>query len=233
VTGDVVSGASLDALAPPAPAEVVGERVDALRARIAAAGRDPRTIRIVAVTKGYRVDAVHAALAAGLTDIGENRAEELLAKAAVVAVPCWHYLGAIQRRRVGRLAPVVGMWQTVARAAEGAAIAAHAPGAAVLVQVDPTATPGHNGCALDEVPAVVAALRALALDVRGLMLLAPRAPGDRVRATMRSVAEAASALGLGEVSMGMTDDLDEALAEGTTMVRIGRGLFDWQVPRPV
>ncbi|HYA67504.1 MAG TPA: alanine racemase, partial [Acidimicrobiales bacterium] len=151
----------LGALAPPPPPHLVAERVAELRRRIAAGGRDPTSIRIVAVTKGFGLGAVDAALAAGVRDVGENRAEELLAKArarpgggGTVAVR-WHYLGAIQRRRVPALAGVVGIWETVARLEEGAAIAAHAPGATVLVQVNPLETPGHNGCRLEEAPALV------------------------------------------------------------------------------
>ena len=232
----------LGALRAPPPADVVAGRVARLRRRIADTGRDPDTVRIVAVTKGFGIAAVEAAMAAGITDIGENRAEELLAKAGAGAgagaggagvvngAPQWHYLGAVQRRRVPALAPVVGLWQTVARPAEGVAIAAHAPGAPVLVQVNAAGTAGQNGCSLNEVPGVVDALRTVALEVRGLMVLAPRGPSDEVRRVMRTVAHAAADLGLAELSMGMTDDLDEALAEGTTMVRVGRGLFGDRAP---
>jgi PLP dependent protein len=217
----------LDALAAAPSPEVVAERLAAVRARVAAAGRDPAAVRIVAVTKGYRPEAVDAALAAGLVDLGENRPDELVAKAArTPSVPglCWHFLGAIQRRRIGELAGVVGVWQTVARPEEGRAIAALHPGAHVLVQVNAAGTPGQNGCTLGEVPAMVTELRGTGLDVRGLMLLAPRGSAA-ARTAMRSVAETARGLGLTELSMGMTDDLDEALAEGATMVRVGRALF--------
>jgi PLP dependent protein len=212
--------------APPAP-EVVAQRLAEVRARVAAAGRDPASVRIVAVTKGYRHEAVEAALSAGLVDVGENRADELVAKAARVSpVPglCWHFLGALQRRRIRELAGVVGFWQTVARPEEGRAIAAMVPGAPVLVQVNAAGSPGQNGCALGEVPGLVAELRGAGLDVRGLMLLAPRGSAA-ARAAMRGVAEEARRLELTELSMGMTDDLDEALAEGSTMLRVGRALF--------
>jgi PLP dependent protein len=227
----------LGTLAPSPPVEVVAGRVEQLRGRIVAAGRDPGTVRIVAVTKGFGIAAVEAALASGITEIGENRADELLAKVAAGAGgaaaspgPHWHYLGAIQRRRVPALAPVVGLWQTVARPAEGAVIATHAPGAPVLVQVNAAGSPGQNGCSLSEVPGLVERLRTLALDVRGLMLLAPQGPADEVRRLMRSLAHSAADLHLPELSMGMTDDLDEALAEGATIVRVGRGLFGGRAP---
>ena len=103
----------------------------AVRARLEAAGGDPGAITVVAVTKGFGPGAAVAALAAGLTEVGENYAQELLAKAAALAAgpdssdrPVrWHYLGAVQRNKVARLAPVVACWQSVARGVEGEAIA--------------------------------------------------------------------------------------------------------------
>ncbi len=134
------------------------------------------------VTKGFGPEAVVAARAAGLDDIGENYANELVAKAAEVAgdpsspSPLrWHFLGAIQRNKVARLAPIVGLWQSVSRVEEGARIARFAPGATVLVEVDTTGLSGRNGCPPDGVRALVPRLRDAGLDVRGLMTVA--APG--------------------------------------------------------
>ena len=222
-------------LAPSPPVDVVAERVAAVRARIAATGRDPAEVRLVAVTKGFASDAVRAALAAGIHDIGENYADELMAKAADVGAgegpPVrWHFLGAIQRRRVARLAPVVSWWQTLSREAEAVAIAARAPGATVLVEVDVTGIAGRNGVALADVAALVAAAAARGLDVRGLMVVGPPGPPEGARAGFRRVAALARELGLREVSMGMSDDLDVALSEGSTMVRVGRALFGARPP---
>jgi PLP dependent protein len=239
-------------LAPAPPADVVVARVVALRRRIEDAGRDPAGVRIVAVTKGFAESAVEAARAAGLYDIGENYADELVRKAGLgpdaadtTAGPDepgpagddepatrWHYLGAVQRRRVRVLAPVVSCWQTLSRVAEGETIASHAPGAAVFVEVDTTALPGRNGCAPSEVPALVAALRAGGLDVRGLMTVGPPGSPDGSRPAFRLTAQLARDLGLQEVSMGMTDDLEVALSEGSTMVRVGRALFGERPVRP-
>jgi PLP dependent protein len=196
-------------------------------------------VRVVGVTKGFGSDSVRAALGAGLRDLGENYAAELVAKAeatgtatAPVAaeaetgdpVPVWHFLGAIQRNKVAVLAPIVGVWQSVARQVEGERIALLAPDAAVLVQVDVTDLPGRNGCRPAEVPDLVARLRALGLDIRGLMTVA--APGQSAAETaFGEVARLADELGLQERSMGMSDDLEAAVAAGSTMVRIGRALF--------
>ncbi|HEX3332915.1 MAG TPA: alanine racemase [Acidimicrobiales bacterium] len=189
-------------------------------------------MRVVAVTKGFGSDAVQAAVEAGLHDIGENYAAELESKAPAVvsAVPVvWHFLGAVQRNKVARLAPIVGLWESVARAEEGARIARFAPGAKVLVEVDTTGLPGRNGCAPSDAGPLVADLRAVGLDVRGLMTVA--APGEAARTAFEAVARLADDLGLEERSMGMSDDLEAAVAAGTTMVRIGRALFGERPPR--
>ena len=187
----------------------------------------------MAVTKGFDVAAVIAALAAGVTDIGENYAGELVSKAALLAgsVPGvqWHFLGAVQRRHVRDLAPVVACWQTLARLVEGEAIAARAPGAKVLVEVDTSGLAGRNGCAPEAVPQLVRSLGAMDLDVAGLMVVAPPGPVEVARAAFRTTAGLAADLGLAELSMGMTQDLEVALEEGATMVRVGRALFG---PRP-
>jgi PLP dependent protein len=237
-------------LAPAPPVEVVAERIEAVWDRVRATGRDPDTVRLVAVTKGFDVTAVTAALAAGVADMGENYAAELLSKAAAVdggagggtpdghgtdghttdrAVPRWHFLGAVQRRRIRDLAPVVGCWQTLARLVEGEAIARRAPGAVVLVEVDTSGQAGRNGCAPEAVPGLVRSLEGLDLDVRGLMVVAPPGSDEVARAAFRTTARLARDLGLAELSMGMTQDLEVALEEGATMVRVGRALFG---PRP-
>lgn len=208
------------------------------RLRIAAAGGDPDTVRIVAVTKGFGPGAVAAAVRAGIPDIGENYAQELLAKDAVLAPagapgppegrPRWHFLGRVQRNKVGQLAPVVACWQSVAREEEGESITRRAPGAVVLVEVETTGAPGRNGARPGEVPALVARLQSLGLDVRGLMTVAP--PGPGARAVFAAVRRLADDLGLPERSMGMSDDLATAVAEGSTMVRLGRALFGERPP---
>jgi len=137
----------------------------------------------------------------------------------------WHFLGAVQRRRVRDLAPVVTCWQTVSRVVEGEAIGAHAPGATVLVEVDTTGIPGRNGVPPTEVPSLVRSLRDLGLEVRGLMVVGPPGPAEGARRGFRATARLARDLGLPEVSMGMTDDLEVAVVEGSTMVRVGRALF--------
>ncbi len=109
----------------------VEEHVAEVRERIAAAasraGRDPATITLVAATKTVAVERVQQVVDAGVIDVGENRAQELLAKTAVHGAQ-WHFLGQLQRNKVRQLAPWVSRWQSVDRPELGAEIARRAPG---------------------------------------------------------------------------------------------------------
>jgi len=218
---------------PSSPVPTVEElrsRLAVVQARILAAGGDLERVRIVAVTKGFDLRVAEVVRAAGMSDLGENYADELVDKAAALG-GAWHFLGAVQRNKVRRIAPFVALWQGVDRAEEGAAIARAAPGARVLVEVDTTAAPGRGGVAPREVAALVDALRGQGLDVAGLMTVAPAggASDGRAAAAFACVASLVAELGLAEASMGMSDDLDVAVANGSTMVRVGRALLG---PRP-
>ena len=206
------------------------ERLAAIRARIGSAAPDPGAVTLMAVTKGFGPEAVRTALAAGLTVVGENYADELVAKAAAMSdnpgpAPEWHFLGAIQRNKVPRLAPVVACWQAVGRIEEGRAIANRHPGARVLVQVDVAGLPGRGGVPPVEVSGLVSALSDEDLDVVGLMAVGMPGPPEGARPGFRELSRLADALSLPVRSMGMTDDLEVALSEGSTMVRLGRALF--------
>ena len=212
------------------------DRLARIRARIEAAAPDPERVTLLAVTKGFGPEAVRTAVGAGLVAVGENYADELVAKAAAVAgdpgpAPEWHFLGAVQRNKVARLAPVVACWQGVARVEEGRAIARRRPGARVLVQVDVAGLAGRGGVPATGVPGLVASLRSEDLEVAGLMAVGPPGPPEAARAGFREVRLLADALDLGVRSMGMTDDLEVALSEGSTMVRLGRALFGERPPR--
>lgn len=173
-----------------------------------------------------------------MVDLGENRAADLVAKATdpvlaeQVIAPRWHMIGQCQTNKVGALAPFVCLWQSVDRAALAARIAARAPGAAVLLQVD-TATStagrgtsgdvGRGGVAPDGVAPLLDEARSLGLDVRGLMAVAPL--GTDPRPCFDTVVALAGRLGLRESSIGMSDDYELAVEHGATIVRVGRSLF--------
>ncbi|MGH9213649.1 MAG: YggS family pyridoxal phosphate-dependent enzyme [Acidimicrobiales bacterium] len=212
----------------------MAERVAAVRERIARAGGDPAQVQLVAVTKGFGVDVVRAALAAEVVDLGENYAQDLLAKVADLdpatdPTPRWHFVGRLQRNKVRKVAPSVGLWQSVDRLSLGTEIARWAPGAPVLVQVDLTGEPTKGGCPPSDVPQLLDGLAALGLDVRGLMGIGPLADPEAARPGFRELSQLANKYGLFERSMGMSADLEVAVQEGATMIRVGSGLFG---PRP-
>ena len=215
-------------------------RLSVVRDRIARAGGDPELVRIVAVTKGFGPEQVAAALAAGLVDLGENYADELVSKwEAVGHAGRWHFLGAVQRNKVGRLARLVDCWQAVSRVVEGEAIMRHraemsqnATGVespSMLVEVDTTGLAGRGGCAPGDVAGLVAGLAQLGCRVDGLMTVAPPGGEELARRAFDSVARLREELGLAELSMGMSGDLEQGVAAGATMVRLGTCLFG---PRP-
>lgn len=204
--------------------------------RIEAAGGDPGQLTIVAVTKGFDLDVVRLAAAAQLFDLGENYVEEMhpkMAASRALRLPVrWHFLGAVQRNKVRKVANGVAVWQGVDRVGAGDEIAKRAPGAKVFVQVNVTGLEQRNGCAWNDAAPLVAALDGLGLDVRGLMAVGPEGDRDATRGHFRRLRALADDLRLPEVSMGMSDDLEIAVEEGTTMLRLGTALFGARPARP-
>ncbi len=220
----------------------LADRLAAVRRRIAAAAPDPSSVRLVAVTKGFGTATVRAALDAGLADIGESYVQELVAKALDIEAeiddglappgrphPRWHAIGRLQRNKVRKAAPFVTLWHGVDRLSLGAEIARQAPGASVLAQVNTSGEEHKGGCPPAMAPGLVDGLRDLGLDVRGIMAMAPFGPSETARPAFHAARVLRDRLGLTELSMGMTGDLEAALAEGATIVRVGTGLFG---PRP-
>lgn len=204
-------------------------RLDQVRGRIVDAGGDLDVVRILAVSKGVEAPRLEVARAAGLHDLGESYAQELVAKAEgpLSAHPDlrWHFVGRLQRNKVRLVAPFVHLWQSVDRLSLAAEVARRAPGARVLVQVNVAGADRQGGCPPERVAATVEGCRDLGLDVVGLMAIGPQGAPEVVRAGFRRVRGLADQLQLPERSMGMSGDLELAVAEGSTMVRVGTALF--------
>jgi PLP dependent protein len=212
---------------------------DRIAAAARAAGRDPASVRLIAVSKTWPADAVRAVAALGQVDFGENRVQELLGKAEELTdLPLrWHAIGQLQRNKaaaVARLGAVVhsvdrtSLATTLARAAEAAGHRLD-----VLLQVDLGGPVGEEaargGAAPADVPALADAVGGLeALRLRGLMAVAPRGadPGPAF-ARLASLAERVRAdhPGAVELSAGMSGDLEQAIAAGATLVRVGTAIF--------
>jgi pyridoxal phosphate enzyme (YggS family) len=241
VNEPVVSGAYGQSDAAGVSPVDVARRLRVLRGRLEACGGGE--VDIVAVTKGFDHHAVLAALAVGLVDVGENYAQELVGKTGALApgalvpgelgppTPRWHFIGRLQRNKVRLLAPHVWLWQSVDRVEVGTEIARRAPGARVLVQVDVSGEPQKGGVAPAAAPALCASLRDLGLEVRGLMAVGPTGPPESSAEPFRRLVGLADELALPVRSIGMSGDLEVAVAAGSTMVRVGTGLFGRRPPR--
>ncbi len=214
---------------PQVSAALVASRLAAVRGRIAAAGGGD--IAVLAVTKGFGADAIDAAVAAGCSQIGENYAQELLAKLAAVRVrPEVHFIGRLQSRKVKTLAEVVDVWQSVDRAALVDELARRRPRARLMVQVNVSDEEQKGGCPPGEAPTLVARARSLGLDVVGLMTVGRTGPPESARDGFRRLRGLADDLGVRHCSMGMSEDLEVAVSEGSTMVRVGTALFGERPP---
>lgn len=216
---------------------IVREVADVCRA----AGRDPRSVAIVAVSKTVGPDAVGRAIAGGAHDFGENRTDGLIGKAAAYPNETWHFIGNIQSRRIPEIvgaASLIHSLHTI-RHAEKIDEAAAAIGKVqdVLIEVNVSGEQSKSGLAPEEVGVMLDAC--VPLDhVRacGLMTMAPQ--GDlvraretfeqlaRVRDEIRARLEPERAAVFDELSMGMSEDWREGVGAGATIVRIGRAIFD-------
>lgn len=202
------------------------------------AGRDPGDVTLVAVSKTVPAERLRAAVAVGLTILGENRVQEATAKIPAVAGATWHLVGPLQSNKAKRaveLFDVVQSLDSLELAERLARLAGDLrPGRPlpVLVQVNVDRDPGKFGIAPDAAAAVAASIAALPnIDVRGLMTIGRLAdtPAE-ARATFRGLRELSASVRRGarigaELSMGMSDDFEIAVEEGATIVRIGRAIF--------
>ena len=218
------------------------ENVARVRERVAGAlrraGRDGHEIAMVAVTKTFDADVVRAVIDAGITDIGENRVQELVTKQdAVGRNACrWHLVGPLQRNKAGKIVDRVDLMHAIdsVRIAETLDRLVRERGARmrVLLEVNTSEETSKHGVAPAQAPAAADALLRLdALDWAGLMTIGPLSGGEpEARACFRALARLAEQLrattrrDLPVLSMGMSDDFEAAIEEGSTMIRVGRGI---------
>ncbi|MCB0979578.1 MAG: YggS family pyridoxal phosphate enzyme [Acidimicrobiaceae bacterium] len=209
---------------------LVAARLAELRERITAAGG--REVTVLPVTKTFPVEACWAAYRAGCTAVGENYAQEVVAKFDGTPPPFGiHFIGQLQTNKVRMLAPLVSVYETVDRPSLVRELAKRVPGAQVLVQVDTTGEPGKGGCPIDDAAQLVDGALEAGLRVRGLMTVGPTEGGaEAARPGFRAVRALLDRLGLEVCSMGMTADLEVAVQEGATQVRVGSALFGRRPP---
>ena len=216
-------------------AEDIRANAAAVEARIAAAcaraGRARSDVTLVAVTKTFPAADLDHAIAAGMTDLGENKVQEARdKKPAVTGAARWHLIGHLQSNKAKDAVRLFDVIQTVdslelagklARAAEGAGKRQE-----VLLQVNIGREEQKSGAEIDVLPELAAGVAALpSLHLTGLMAIPPAGEPDAMRPYFRELRALRDALGLTELSMGMTDDFEIAIEEGATIVRVGRAIF--------
>jgi pyridoxal phosphate enzyme (YggS family) len=200
----------------------VRERIEAAAAR---AGRDPGEIEIVAAVKYVAAQELGALADAGITVVGENRAQDLLAKVQAHGDAfTWDFIGQLQSRKVKQIAPLVRLIHSVATDSVLAQLERHAPPQLrVLVEVNVAGEDGKGGVMVHDLDAF---LERCPVPVAGLMTMPPLASGpEDSRRWFAALRELAAARGLSELSMGTTQDYEVAVEEGATLVRIGTSLF--------
>ncbi len=224
----------------------IAANVAEIRGRIAEAarrsGRTADAVKLIAVTKYAGAEEIRALVAAGCTELGESRPQQLWEHAAALGdlSVCWHMIGHLQRNKVERTLPLVAMVHSVdsIRLAEAIDCAAGAMGRRmpVLLEVNASGEAAKHGFAPTEIEPLLPKLLGLKrIDIRGLMCIAGLEGGDETArrnfAALRTLRDRLQAncpegIRLDELSMGMSSDFEIAVEEGATMVRIGSALFE-------
>ena len=217
----------------------IADNIDQVEARIRAAAlavqRDVTSVHLLAVSKTKPAAALRDAYAAGLRDFGENYLQEARAKQVELAdLPlCWHFIGPIQSNKTRDIAEHFAWVHSVDRLKIAQRLSeqrpADLPPLNICIQVNVSGEASKSGCTPADLPALAAAISALPrLKLRGLMAIPEptedRAEQDAAFAQVRTLQERLN-MGLDTLSMGMSHDLESAIAQGATWVRIGTALF--------
>ena len=217
----------------------IADNIAQVEARIRAAAlavqRDVTSIHLLAVSKTKPAGALREAYAAGVRDFGENYLQEARAKQTELAdLPlCWHFIGPIQSNKTRDIAEHFAWVHSVDRLKIAQRLSeqrpAELPPLNICIQVNVSGEDSKSGCTPHDLPALAAAINALPrLKLRGLMAIPEptddRAAQDAAFATVRQLQESLN-MGLDTLSMGMSHDLESAIAQGATWVRIGTALF--------
>jgi PLP dependent protein len=206
-------------------AETVAANLERVREEIASTGRDPSEIQVLAAVKYVPVDELGVLAEAGIELVGENRAQDLVAKAeAYPGAFTWDFIGHLQSRKVRQVLPHVRYIETVSSDSVLAQLERHASrDTEVLVEVNVAREDGKTGIDPDELPAF---LDRCPVSVVGLMTMPPLArDAEDSRPHFAALRELAGAHGLRELSMGTSQDYLVAVQEGATIVRLGTSLY--------
>jgi PLP dependent protein len=192
------------------------------------AGRDPGSVKLIAVTKAHSLEEIEArVLTHGHRIVGENRVQEALPKMEAHPDLEWHLIGHLQTNKVKYCQGFsaihsVDSLKLLEEIARRGATWGRTPD--LFLEINTGGEEQKHGATVNEASGLLVAARGLGLNVVGLMTVAPQGL-ERARIAFRALRELRDALGLVELSMGMSDDLEVAIAEGATLVRVGRAVF--------
>ncbi len=206
------------------------------------AGREPEEVLLLAVSKTVDLDQVQEAIEGGAHAFGENRPDELLRKSAAFPDQSWHFIGNIQSRRIADIVSAADLIHSVSKAEHLAKIDKAAAKIdkvqPVLLEVNVSGEASKSGFHPSEVLSIIEEAASLpAVRIQGLMTMAPRADEEAIETSFSGLARLRDELQrqlddkgidvtLSDISMGMTEDWPQAIERGTTIVRVGRAIFD-------
>ena len=215
--------------------KTINERIRAAQVRFQ---RAPGSVRLLGASKGQPIDSLNTLVAAGLTTFGENYLQEALKKISLLSDPIeWHFIGPIQRNKTKKIAEHFSWVQSLDNVLIAERLSAqrpaHLPPLNVCIEVNLDEQASKSGVSISGIKPLALACQALpALRLRGLMAIpAPAATFEQQRFAFRKLANlqrdliAAGFENLDTLSMGMSDDFEAAIAEGSTLIRVGTALF--------
>jgi len=227
-------------------ASIIAERIAHVRKQISDIchryNRDVSAVRLIAVSKTKPVEAVRAAIDAGQIDFGENQVQDALTKIPYIDKQnlIWHFIGPLQSNKSKQVASNFDWWHTLNRVdiAERVSAQAAKTGRKIdtLIQVNVTNDSAKSGVSIDALTPLIEALHQVSLNgikLRGLMTIGPQAGSElqlrecfsTLRRLLIQNREQFNLADFDQLSMGMTGDMEHAIAEGATMVRIGSSIF--------
>ena len=233
---------------PPSPSlqEKIAHNLKVVNQRIEAAcnqyGRNKDDVRLIAISKTKPVEAIQVAIDAGQLDFGENQIQEALAKIPNISADNvrWHYIGPLQSNKTKHLPGNFHWWHTLQRLDIARRVSNKAREldtlVEALIQVNVINDPAKSGVTKEELPQLIEQLAAAELPgirLRGLMTIGPHGGTDEelrscfseLRSLLETTRDTFNLADFDQLSMGMTNDMEQAIAEGATMVRVGSAIF--------
>ncbi len=188
--------------------------------------RADREVTLIAVTKGFTIKEIDAAKRAGIVNFGENYAQEMKAKNLDIEDECiWHFIGQLQSNKVRKISHMVQVWHSVTSMKLAKEIEKRSEFSDILLQVNMGNRGNNLGIYPSHLPVCLEQLQGMKVNVRGLMTMGVAGDLESTRKIFTSLRRLADLHELPDCSMGMSGDLEIALECGTTMLRVGTGIF--------